>query len=262
MMTSIRKLFFLMKTLFHSPLEFLDRLEAILTSRLEQYLPNKVNYNPLTTESAFQKLCEILEYDIEKCVIEEFEKSIIKKMRSLERIAPFSTKHHGDLSLARLCFAVCRSLKPEIVVETGVAYGVTTAYILKALQRNKKGTLYSIDLPPLGKNADAFVGYLVPEELKKRWVLYRGTSKRILPVLLQTLKHVDVFIHDSLHTYWNIKRELNIVTPYLSRPSVVIADDIHSNKAFLEWVMHVRPKTWLAFREKNKNSTAGVAILA
>jgi len=141
-----------------------------------------------------------------------------------------------------------------------VTYGVTTAYILKALQMNEKGVLHSIDLPPLGENSDAFVGYLVPEGLKDRWVLHRGTSKRILPSLLQTLQHVDVFVHDSLHTYWNIKRELNMVTPYLSKPSVVIADDIHGNKAFLEWVMQVRPKEWLAFKEESKASIAGVAV--
>jgi len=248
-----------MKTL-RSPSEFLDRMEAILTSRLEQYFPNKIDYKPLTVENVLQRLCEILKHGIDWSGIEEIEKGVMERMYSLEKIAPFSTKHHGDLSLARLCFAVCRLLKPEIVVETGVAYGVTTAYILKALQMNEKGVLHSIDLPPLGENADVFVGYLVPEDLKDRWVLHRGTSKRILPSLLQMLQHVDVFVHDSLHTYWNIKRELNMVTPYLSKPSVVIADDIHGNKAFLEWAMQVKPKEWLAFKEEGKDSIAGVAV--
>ncbi len=112
------------------------------------------------------------------------------------RVAPFTTRHHADLSLARLCYAVCRLLRPEIVLETGVAYGVTTALVLKALQVNGKGRLYSIDLPPLGENADAFVGYLVPEALRARWTVNRGVSKRVLPQLLPRLGRVDLFIPD------------------------------------------------------------------
>ena len=136
------------------------------------------------------------------------ESEVAKRMQLLEGIAPFTTAHHADFSLARLCYIVCRLLKPDIVVETGVAYGVTTAFILKALESNGKGNLHSVDLPPLGKNAYKFVGYLVPEELKDRWVLHRGVSKRVLPKLLPQLKKVDIFVHDSLHTYWNIRYEL------------------------------------------------------
>ena len=37
------------------------------------------------------------------------------------------------------------------VVETGVAHGVTSRFILEALERNGRGFLWSIDLPPLEK---------------------------------------------------------------------------------------------------------------
>ncbi len=259
-MPSATKLFLLAKTALCSPSEFIDRLEAILTSKMERYLAHSVNYEAVTARDALQTCGEIWRQDVDWSGIAEIEKEVRKRMQSLESIAPFTIKHHGDFSLARTCFAVCRMLKPEIVVETGVAYGVTTAFILQALRLNEKGILHSVDLPPLGKNADVFVGYLVPPYLKNRWVLHKGTSKRVLPSLLPKLGSVDVFVHDSLHTYWNIKRELNIVTPYLSRPSIVIADDIHDNKAFLEWATHVRPKEWIAFKEEGKDSIAGIAF--
>lgn len=258
-MTKQTKLLLLAKTLLRSPSEFVDRMEAILTSRYEEYFRRKPDYKPLTAQNALQKMCEILG-DVDWNGVEEVERDVKEKMRSLEKIAPFTTKHHGDFSLARTCFAACRLLKPEIVVETGVAYGVTTAFILAALHLNNKGHLHSVDLPPLGENADAFVGYLVQPHLMDRWVLHRGTGKRVLPDLLPKLGSVDIFVHDSLHTYWNIKRELNIVTPYLSRPSLVIADDIHGNKAFLEWVTQVGAKKWVSFKEKGKDSIAGVAL--
>src|ERR1051326_7722748 len=60
-------------------------------------------------------------------------------------------------------YAAIRAFRPETVVETGVANGVSSSYILLALEKNKQGTLHSIDigtdkyLPP-GKT----VGWTVP----------------------------------------------------------------------------------------------------
>lgn len=259
-MNYLRKLLLLAEIGLQNPAELIDRLEAIFTSRLERYLGREIDYNPMDSRRALSTFIKWLEGSIDANETKDIEDEVRTRMQALEEIAPFTTKHHGDFSLAHVCFTACRLLKPEIVVETGVAYGVTTAFILKALQLNNKGTLHSIDLPPLGKNADLYVGYLVPEYLRDRWVLHRGASKRVLLSLLEKLRHVDVFVHDSLHTYWNIKRELLLVTPHLSRPSVVIADDIHGNKAFLEMVRRQNPKEWLAFKEEGKKSVAGVAL--
>jgi len=256
----VKKLTLLIQSLIRSPEEFFDRTEAIITARIEKYINYKLNLNPVSAKKSLRLIFEFLKSDIDLGEIHQFESELLIRMQSLEKVAPFSTKHHGDLSLGRICYVICRLLEPEVVVETGVAYGVTTSYILKALDINKKGKLYSIDLPPLGKDADSFVGYLVPDNLKSRWTLHRGTSKRVLPTILPIIKQVDVFIHDSLHTYWNIRRELKLITPYLSKPSAVIADDIHGNKAFMEWIEQIKPDFWFAFKEEGKDSVGGVAI--
>jgi predicted O-methyltransferase YrrM len=39
-----------------------------------------------------------------------------------------------------------RKIKPKIVVETGVSFGITSSFILQAMEENGFGTLYSIDL--------------------------------------------------------------------------------------------------------------------
>ncbi|MFC1897710.1 hypothetical protein ACFLX8_04000 [Chloroflexota bacterium] len=44
-------------------------------------------------------------------------------------------------------YALCRQLRPDVVVETGIASGVSSSYILCALEENKDGQLYSIDIP-------------------------------------------------------------------------------------------------------------------
>gem|GEM_PF-4501569 len=43
-------------------------------------------------------------------------------------------------------YSVVRATKPEIVVETGVNNGISTYFILSALERNDSGLLYSIDI--------------------------------------------------------------------------------------------------------------------
>lgn len=263
MLKKAEKLLLLVRIMFLNPIEFFDRLEAITTSRWEKWFGKRVQYPVMNVTEVIAQITSLFQSELttyHKEAIDTIEFEVAKRMRSLEGIAPFTTAHNADFSLARLCYITCRILKPDIVVETGVAYGVTSAFILKALQVNDKGILYSIDLPPLGKDANNFVGYLVPEELKDRWVLHRGVSKRVLPNLLSQLKKVDIFIHDSLHTYWNIWRELQLVTPYLSRPAAVIADDIQNNVAFQEWVLKTKPSTWLTFQEENKDSVSGVAV--
>lgn len=244
--------------------EFIDRLEAIVTSRVDPYLHRAPSYTAIAPRDVGTVLlnwfgAEPAATDIR--AMDELEGELRSRMDGLETTAPFTTKHHGDFSLARACFWSCRLIQPEIVIETGVAYGVTSAFILEALQLNGKGALHSVDIPPLGKDADRFVGHLVPERLRARWVLHRGTSKRILPTLLARVGRVGVFVHDSLHTYWNIIRELKAVQPYLSRPAIVLADDIHANTAFPEWVRGNNVSRWFAFRQERKQSIGGVALI-
>ncbi|HEY2119903.1 MAG TPA: class I SAM-dependent methyltransferase, partial [Candidatus Acidoferrum sp.] len=83
-----------------------------------------------------------------------------------------------------LQYAAVRAARPRIVVETGVANGVSSAYLLLALEANSSGTLYSIGLDdkeflPEGKS----LGWVVPKELRSRWKLLVGDSREMLPKL-------------------------------------------------------------------------------
>jgi hypothetical protein len=168
--------------------------------------------------------------------------------------------HNADFGLARLCYLICRALKPSIVLETGVAYGLTTAVVLKALDVNGTGLLHSVDLPPLGSEADQFVGRLIPQQLRHRWRLHRGASRRVLPSLLPQLGQVDIFVHDSLHTLRNMRHEFRSVMGYLSQPGVVIADDVDRNPAFLQLVHDTHPAFWATSEEVEKKALFGVSV--
>jgi len=140
---------------------------------------------------------------------------------------------------APLLYVICRILKPEVVIETGVADGYSSSFILYALEKNMKGYLYSIDLPNQpghelkeGKTA----GWLVPKNLKKRWTLIFGSSKEKLPELLINLNKIDIFYHDSDHSYEHMMFEFNTIWKYLKPKGYLLADDITENIAFKEFV--------------------------
>jgi predicted O-methyltransferase YrrM len=174
--------------------------------------------------------------------------------------SPLPRTHLSDPALGRLLYVLCRALRPSVVVETGVAYGQSSALILSALEANGAGTLHSIDLAP-GPEAAAQVGALVPAEFRDRWRLHEGASRRVLPRLLVELGGVDLFLHDSRHSYLNVLRELRTVRPHLKPPGVVVADDIERHSAWARWVAETAPGYAAVVQEASKPGYCGTAVL-
>lgn len=188
----------------------------------------------------------------------EIKSYIDKQGRQLKReTQPFGIFHNGTTTLGELCFRACRFLRPKTVVETGVAYGVTSAYILQALAENNCGDLHSIDLPPLVSDADRYVGHFVPQELRTRWKLYRGSAKRLLPTVLRETGAIDLFVHDSLHTYSHMKWEFEVAVRSLRPGGVLIFDDIEGNRAFEEATRHPSIASWFAIQQQDKDAICG-----
>lgn len=168
---------------------------------------------------------------------------------------------HSGFSRAAELYVVVRALKPAVTVETGVASGVSSAHILRALSANGTGTLYSIDLPratgtqlPRGRSP----GWLVPDALRRRWKLSLGDSRTLLPHLLATLDRVDLFFHDSDHSYDNMYFELEQALPRLSPGGLLVCDDSTLHTAWVDFcathhlcpnrIIHMgvtrTPRTW------------------
>ncbi len=64
-----------------------------------------------------------------------------------------------------------------------------------------------------------------------RWTFIRGSSRR-LPPLLRGFGPLDLFIHDSLHTEYNMLFELRAIWPLLRSGGGIVVDDIDNNWAF------------------------------
>jgi predicted O-methyltransferase YrrM len=246
------------------PTEFFDRVAVGVGLRADPYLHSRPDYPTQGWAEVLLRVGRLLNADLnsimgEDCLT-EIESRVREGAQRLPPDAPFPSFHNGDFRVARLCYAVVRALRPASVVETGVCYGITSSFILKALERNGAGVLYSIDLPPLGPIAEKFVGWLIPEELRTRWQLFIGTSKKWLPKIMEDLGGVDMFLHDSLHTYGNISKELQTVTPKLRKQSIVVADDVEGNSAFLEWVSRYKPTYEAVVVEDAKESLLGIGV--
>jgi predicted O-methyltransferase YrrM len=192
---------------------------------------------------------------------QEVEEALLRSMSETGVCVPLPRSHDGDLTLGRLCYAACRAVRPWSVVETGVAYGVTSSFLLAALAVNGNGVLYSIDRPHPEPGADELVGSFVPAALRSRWTLLRGTSAGFLPRLTEELRTIGLFVHDSRHTYRNILRELRTVTPYLAPGAIVLADDVDRNAAFADWAAGAGTSYWATLRQAKAGSLAGVAVL-
>lgn len=187
--------------------------------------------------------------------VEESTRRLLADIRHEDTFVPYWA---ADSVLARCCYLACRLTKPEAVVETGVAYGASSAFILRALEENGHGTLHSIDLPPLKKNYQRYWGIAVPEDQRGRWNLHRGTSGSILPRLLEKTRTVDLFVHDSLHTLKNMRREFDTVWPHLREGATLLADDVERNRAFGE-LRRKNPALWRVVQDREASPLHGRA---
>jgi predicted O-methyltransferase YrrM len=245
--------------------EFVDRVAAICEVR-SQWLWGKPPsyYDAMTIDDGIDVLGRTLNADIRPFLNEssftEFEAGMSRAKQALPATAPMGRFHNADDFLVRIVYALARAIAPSRIVETGVCYGVTTGYLLQALHENCSGHLNSIDLPPLGENADSFVGCLVPKELKDRWTLHRGSSRRLLTRVLRGQGSIQMFVHDSLHTRANMRREFATAWPFMSTGSVLVSDDIEGNSAFAELASMSGVRCSVVLASDKKKALIGVAV--
>ena len=147
--------------------------------------------------------------------------------------SPIPSRYDSTSELAGVIHMSCKLLQPKTVVETGVARGATTTVILKALEENGVGHLYSVDLPGLSWGYKKHIGELVPQDLQNRWSLKLGPTSYVLSDLLQSLGTIDIFVHDSAHSYHPQKMDYELALAYLSPGGILISDDV-TNDAFIE----------------------------
>jgi predicted O-methyltransferase YrrM len=79
-----------------------------------------------------------------------------------------------------------------------------------------------------------------------------------LPRLLQEIPTIDLFVHDSLHTHRNMRREFDTVWPSLRDGAVLLADDVERNGAFGE-LRQKGPTLWRVVSDRETSPLHGRA---
>lgn len=177
-----------------------------------------------------------------------------KHFKEYNAVVPENQATFGGIGIeqARALYAVVRSEKPNVIVETGVCNGVSSYVVLLAINENQCGELYSIDYPTFSDDPvpefqkdnypdshvfsavpkDKEPGWVVPDDLTDYWELRLGKSQRELPPLLQDLGDIDLFFHDSDHTFPCMMFEYELAWEYLKPGGIILSDDVDSNDAF------------------------------
>ncbi|MBC8250014.1 MAG: class I SAM-dependent methyltransferase [Candidatus Nitrosopelagicus sp.] len=203
--------------------------------------------------------------------IDEYEKEIIqlnevvdsffnklknKKYPSSEKPYPIDYSINSDSR--KFLYILCRILKPENVIETGVAYGLSSMYILKALEKNQFGTLHSIDSVFRPWQSEKMIGAIIPHDLRDRWDLVIGKTSDKLEEIFNQIQDVEIFIHDSLHTYKNMIFEFECAKNNLKNKGIIISDDVVENDAFFDFTNKKDLENYLIKVEDN--SGLGISI--
>jgi predicted O-methyltransferase YrrM len=130
-----------------------------------------------------------------------------------------------------LLYALTRIRRPKLVVETGVANGVSTMFLLSALRRNGVGRLLSFDVDPTA-------GSLVRPEDRGSWrfavVPHRG-GREFFVRELEREGPIDCFIHDSDHSFPHQWFEFRTAFPRVIPGGLFASDDADWSFAYLDF---------------------------
>jgi len=215
-------------------LEIQKDTDRFRKNRFEEYINKEIS-----SEDAIAKLFPNEKFDLN--ILNDLENHLNnflatkkdEKYPSVEN--PYPVVYGLDRSVSRLLYFFCFLKKPNIVVETGVANGISSSYILYALDQVKNGKLFSIDGIVRPWHTAEKIGLAIPQSLRTRQKLIIGNSSIELKKLLTRVKTIDIFIHDSSHIYQNMKKEFKIAWPYINDGGFLFSDDVSQHDAFLEF---------------------------
>lgn len=148
------------------------------------------------------------------------------------------------------------------VLETGTYSGFTTSCAALGLAKShSKGLVFTVDLPTSERvtqehHISSFeIDKLVPIHLKRRVVQHIEDAESAIPRILQD-EHIELFIHDSLHTITHMMYEYVVARALMPPLSILVSDDILWNCSFVKYVQLFECPFWVC----KTNPNYGIAV--
>jgi len=166
----------------------------------------------------------------------------------------------GVMGFNPLFYVIAKCVRPLCIVETGVAAGYNSYAWLCGLTSNESGKVYSYDLLPSIETEERMLwrqwgwkyrptgatsGWIIPDSCRKYWSLTLGDSVEMLTATRDALPPVDIFYHDSRHTYEHMTSEFQLVKNKVRQGGLILADDATENRAFAELAEQLGTKTFV-----------------
>ena len=135
---------------------------------------------------------------------------------------------NSEVNLSIMLYVAIRLTNAQVVVETGVANGVSTNMIMAGLEFTG-GALYSFDVDENCGNAFSGPG---------NWnfnVLSSSAPEKNLLALTEAFPGVDLWLHDSDHSYWWQNFEYKYALSKLNPGGYLFSDDIDYSTAWAKF---------------------------
>jgi predicted O-methyltransferase YrrM len=242
--------FYLKKPVFYKHLLFkiINKFKYIHNNfdklEIEEILLN--DYQVYDTNSFFEKALLLKFHDF----------SLIEKnyYNSAKKIVDKLQNKMGGGANINLIYSIILNYDYKTILETGVAFGWSSLSALSSLKYKNNTKLVSVDMPYPNFLSSQYVGVVVPNELKKNWVLIKQSDRSALPQILKKNKF-DFCHYDSDKSYFGRIWAYKIIWNNLSDHGVLISDDISDNMAFLHFANSILIKPYII---KYRNKFIGV----
>ncbi|MET3731835.1 O-methyltransferase [Moheibacter stercoris] len=143
----------------------------------------------------------------------------------------------GGAGALDLIYNLCEYTQAKNTLETGVAFGWSSLAALLSISK-RNGTLYSSDMPYLGRDNDVYVGCVVPDNLRKNWKLFRFADRESLPKIFKEQQEFDFVHYDSDKSYNGRMWAYDILWNKVRKGGIFMSDDIGDNAAFMDYCVN------------------------
>jgi len=201
----------------------IEIINAIIENNLEKYfeITNKAHFN------------ETIEFQIlnkNKNIDYEFEKELYENLK-LTSVSLQSGVTNSSIKPVEGNFLYNTILKYNCLkcMEVGMAYGISSMYILLALKKNLNSNKRLDSIDPFQSTQWKNFGVNLVKSIKmdKYHILYENTSYRILPELLEKKESYDLIFIDGWHTFDYTLLDFFYANLLLKKDGIIIVDDAY-----------------------------------